>query len=184
MSNVYLGLGTNLGQRRQNLEQALEGLAHFCQITAISSLYESFAWGITTQPNFLNLCIAAETDLPPHTLLARIKQLEVAMGRQPSYRWGPRLIDIDILFFDNLVLEDERLTIPHPYLAERDFVLVPLAEIAPDLQHPLTGKTVLEMAGAVDQGSINLFAQAPWINQQNGNAGISQPVEIKIDPSG
>ncbi len=162
MSNVFLGLGTNLGQRRRNLEQALEGLAHICQITAVSSLYESLPWGISEQPTFLNLCLAATTELAPMRLLAQTKQLEAAIGRQLTYRWGPRLIDIDILFYDDLVITDERLVIPHPYLAERAFVLVPLAEIAPDLCHPLTGQTVGQMATAVDHSSLNLIAPPIW----------------------
>lgn len=163
MGNVFLGLGTNLGQRRRNLEQALVGLAHFCQVTAVSSLYESLAWGVTDQPTFLNACAAAVSEHSPLNLLARIKQLEMAMGRRTSYRWGPRLIDIDILFYDDLVMEDKRLTIPHPLMAERSFVIVPLAEIAPDLRHLLTGKTMSEMATAVDRSNLNLIAHAPWV---------------------
>lgn len=162
MNRVYLGLGTNLGQREQNIRQAVAGLAHFCQLTAVSSLYETLPWGVTQQPAFLNLCAAATTELSPHTLLARLKQLEMALGRQITYRWGPRFIDIDILFYNDLVMADDRLTLPHPRLAERAFVLVPLAEIAADLRHPQTGKTVAEMETAVDCSSVNLYAPAPW----------------------
>lgn len=151
-----------MGQRRRNLEQALAGLAHICQITAVSSLYESLPWGVSEQPAFLNLCLAANIELAPLVLLAQTKQLEAAMGRQITYRWGPRLIDIDILFYDDLVMTDERLVIPHPHLAERAFVLVPLAEIAPNLRHPLTGQTIAQMATAVDQSSLNLIAPPIW----------------------
>ncbi len=164
MNRVYLGLGTNLGRRERNIRQALAGLAHFCQITAVSSLYETLPWGVTEQPAFLHISVAAKTDLFPHTLLARLKQLEMAMGRRPTYRWGPRLIDIDILFYNDLIMNDDRLTIPHPRLAERAFVLVPLAEIAADVPHPQTGKTVAEMETAVDSHDVNLYAPAPWVN--------------------
>ncbi|MCA9932767.1 MAG: 2-amino-4-hydroxy-6-hydroxymethyldihydropteridine diphosphokinase [Ardenticatenaceae bacterium] len=162
MNQIYLGLGTNLGQREQNVKNALTGLAHFCTVTAVSPLYETLAWGVTSQPSFLNFCAAAQTNLAPHTLLTQLKQLEKTMGRTPTYRWGPRLIDIDILFYNDLILNDDRLTIPHPQLAERAFVLVPLAHIAASVRHPQTGKSVEEMVTAVDQSSVNYYAPAPW----------------------
>jgi len=162
MNQIYLGLGTNLGQREQNIRQALTGISSFCVVTAVSPLYETLAWGVTDQPPFLNLCAAAQTAVAPHGLLAQLKQLETTLGREPTFRWGPRLIDIDILFYNELIMSDERLTIPHPRLAERAFVLVPLAQIAPNLRHPQTGQTVLEMSTAVDQSPITHYAPAPW----------------------
>ncbi len=167
MNQVFFGIGTNLGRREQNIRQALAGLAHFCQITAVSSLYETLPWGVTAQPGFLNLCAAAMTELTPHTLLARLKQLEMAMGRQVTYRWGPRLIDIDILLYNDLIMHDDRLTIPHPRLPERAFVLTPLVEIASAVRHPQTGKTLAEMETAVDRGGINYYAPAPWGNGES-----------------
>ena len=150
MHTVFLGLGTNLGERQQNLQQAISGLSRRLQISAISPVYATPPWGVVDQPDFLNLCLQAETSLLPHELIRFLKELERRIGRTKTFRWGPRLIDIDILFYDDLVYEDEGLSIPHPRLAERSFVVGPLADIAPGLQHPLTGKRISELAAAVD----------------------------------
>jgi 2-amino-4-hydroxy-6-hydroxymethyldihydropteridine diphosphokinase len=154
MSTVYLSLGTNIGQRRQNLEQAVAGLEEVLVITAVSPIYQTPPWGMTAQPDFFNLCLAGTTSLSPHDLLHFNQQLEKRLGREKTVRWGPRLIDIDILFYDDLILVDEELTIPHPQLGQRAFVLVPLADIAPDLVHPQTGQTVREMVTAVAADTI------------------------------
>ncbi|MEM7117526.1 MAG: 2-amino-4-hydroxy-6-hydroxymethyldihydropteridine diphosphokinase [Chloroflexota bacterium] len=154
---VYLGLGTNLGERVANLEQALLGLQAVWEETAVSPIYETEPWGDTEQPTFLNLCAAGKTDLAPHELLRFLKQLEEEIGRTPTRRWGPRLIDIDILFYDDLVLESETLTIPHKFVAERPFVLVPLAAIAHDLIHPQIQATVAEMMAETDVDSVAIF---------------------------
>lgn len=153
---VYLGLGTNLGERVANLAQALAGLREVWEETAVSPIYETEPWGDTDQPAFLNLCAAGKTELTPLALLRFIKQLEKEIGRTPTRRWGPRLIDIDILFYDDLVLSSDRLTIPHKFVAERPFVLVPLATIAPDLIHPQTSQTVTQMLAQVDATSVYL----------------------------
>jgi 2-amino-4-hydroxy-6-hydroxymethyldihydropteridine diphosphokinase len=150
MATVYLSLGTNLGQRRQNLERAVAGLGEVMEITAVSPIYQTPPWGLTDQPDFLNLCLQAATSLSPFDLLHFTQELEKEMGREQTVRWGPRLIDIDILFYDDRILHSEELTIPHPQIAQRAFVLVPLADIAPDLVHPETGQTVAEMITAVD----------------------------------
>lgn len=153
MQTIYLGLGTNLGDRTANLQAALDGLAEKLVITAVSPLYQTPPWGVTDQPDFLNLCLAAETDLPPTELLTFVKNLEVELGRQPAKRWGPRHIDIDILFYANQLVETENMTIPHPRLAERAFVLRPLADIAPDFVHPVLGETMADLAARVaDEG--------------------------------
>ena len=154
MNHVFLGLGTNLGQRRLNLQRAVAGLAAGVTITAVSPVYETPPWGIMDQPHFLNVCLSAQTTLSPPALLAFAKNLEIEIGRQPAERWGPRLIDIDLLFYDNLIVDDERVTTPHPRLHERPFVLAPLADVAPDFIHPWRGLTVTEMAAAVDMAGV------------------------------
>ena len=145
MNQIYLSLGSNIGQRRANLERAVAHLSQCVTSTAVSPLYETFAWGVTDQPDFLNLCVAATTTLSPIDLLIFVKKIESMMGREPTVRWGPRLIDIDIIFYNDLILHDDNLTIPHPRLAERAFVLAPLADLAPDFIHPETNITVVQM---------------------------------------
>ncbi|MBK8901858.1 MAG: 2-amino-4-hydroxy-6-hydroxymethyldihydropteridine diphosphokinase [Anaerolineaceae bacterium] len=160
MQPIYLGLGTNLGDRAANLQAALAGLAEKLVITAVSPIYQTPPWGVTNQPDFLNLCLAAETDLPPVDLLSFVKNLEVELGREPAERWGPRLIDIDILFYADEVIETENMAIPHARLEGRAFVLRPLADIAADFVHPVLGKTIAELAAAVDGEGIRPFPNA------------------------
>jgi len=147
-------LGTNLGEREQNMATALARLQERLCLVAVSSLYETAPWGVTDQPPFLNAAIAAETDLSPTELLAFAKGMEREMGRQPSGRWGPRLIDIDILLYGDLVLQTPDLVIPHPRLAERAFVLVPLAEIAPDVIHPGHQQTIQALLARVGREGV------------------------------
>lgn len=150
MNDIFLGLGTNLGEREKNLQRAVNGLAAGMTVTAVSPVYETPPWGVTDQPHFLNICVAGQTTQSPHDLLAFIKQVEQDLGREPTYRWGPRLIDIDILFYDDQVIDDGFLTVPHPRLHERAFVLAPLAEIVPDFVHPVLAKPVAELRDDVD----------------------------------
>ena len=145
MSLMYLSLGSNLNDRYANLQRAIAGLQKHFTITAISPVYLTEPWGDTDQPAFLNICVAAATSVAPHEALRLIKAIEADMGREPTRRWGPRLIDIDILFYDKLVLSDQELTIPHPRIGERAFVLAPLADIIPDFRHPQTNETIEEM---------------------------------------
>lgn len=154
MKDVFLGLGANLEQRCLNLQRAIAGLAAGMTITAVSPVYETPPWGMLEQPHFLNICLAGKTALSPRALLAFARNLEIEMGRQPAERWGPRLIDIDLLFYDNLIINDSQVTAPHPRLHERAFVLAPLADIAPDFIHPLRGLTVTQMAAAVDMAGV------------------------------
>ena len=145
MSIAYLGLGTNLGNRKENLSKAIEAISLKMSISKQSSLYETTAWGYTEQPDFLNQVIQVETDLSPLRLLNFLKKTEVKLGRVENFRYGPRLIDIDILFYDDLIKTTGRLQIPHPRIPERAFVLVPLNEIAPGYIHPVLKKTVAEL---------------------------------------
>ncbi len=163
MHTVYLGLGTNIGNRAANLQAAVTGLAENLNVTAVSPIYETAPWGITDQPDFLNMCLIAETDLPPNELLALLKNLEKEIGRVPGERWGPRLIDIDLLFYAHQIIKTEKLTIPHPELPERAFVLRPLADIAPDFVHPVLGETIAALAAKVDDEGIRPFAPAPTL---------------------
>jgi 2-amino-4-hydroxy-6-hydroxymethyldihydropteridine diphosphokinase len=163
MPTIYLALGTNLGNRPANLRAALNSLAPDIKILAESNIYETPPWGYTDQPAFLNMAVKCETDSDAAPLLKRLKQIEVRVGREATFRWGPRVIDIDILFYDDLVLESEALTIPHPRLHERAFALVPLADIAPDFVHPVLKKTIKELLSQVDSTEIKLFGNGSLI---------------------
>jgi 2-amino-4-hydroxy-6-hydroxymethyldihydropteridine diphosphokinase len=151
---VYLALGTNLGDRHRNLCRAVLSLPASVRLLAESPVYETPPWGVTDQPAFLNMVIRVETDLPPLELLTILKKLEQDMGRQLTVRYGPRLIDLDILFYDDLVLETPALTIPHPRLHERAFVLVPLADLAPGMVHPLLDASIKALREGVDAKGI------------------------------
>lgn len=154
MNTIFLGMGTNLGDRQQNLQRAVDGLAAGMTITAVSQLYETPPWGVDEQPAFFNMCLAANTMQTPDQLLPFIKNLEKKIGRTPTYHWGPRLIDIDILFYNNDIIIEPDLTVPHLHMANRAFVLAPLADIALDFLHPQTGKSVKQMLDAVDKMGI------------------------------
>lgn len=157
MALVYLGLGANLGARRQTLRRTLADLpvAIGGPILRVSRLYQSAPWGVTNQPPFLNLALAAETPLEPRPLLAAVKRLEVAAGRRPSARWGPRLLDIDILLYDDQTVAEPDLTIPHPRLLQRRFVLQPLADIWPAGQ-PLLGRPLAARLADVADQAVSL----------------------------
>ncbi len=155
MHTLYLGLGTNLGNRLDNLQKAVSSLSQIMSVTAVSPIYQSEPWGVTDQPPFLNMCIEASTVLNPNTLLHYLKNLESELGRQKSYKWGPRLIDIDILLYDDTIIDNDSLTIPHAQMAERAFVIVPLADIAPDLIHPVFNKTIAELETAVNHTTLH-----------------------------
>ena len=155
---AYLGLGSNLGRRDNNLAKAIRclcgGPGHESPggITVLraSSIYETSPWGYEDQPDFLNCVLEVSTHLPPAALLERIKAVEQEMGRQPGLRYGPRLIDIDILFYGDVTLDCPHLQIPHPRLHQRAFALIPLAELDHRLVHPGCDSTVGDLARRVD----------------------------------
>jgi len=146
---VYLGLGSNLGDRKTNLEKALQLLGERLTIRQVSSLYQTEPVGHKEQPMFFNAVCRAETDLGPLQLLSLIKGIEAALGRVPSFASGPRSIDVDILLYEGLAMETADLTIPHPRMAERAFVLIPLLELTPELVHPVSGENIKDLVAAV-----------------------------------
>ena len=158
MSIIYIALGTNLGDRLANLRSAIESLAPDVHIIRESTIYETPPWGYTDQPAFLNMVIEAATSLKPRALLTYLKKQEDELGRIESFRYGPRQIDLDILFYDDLVLSEDDLHIPHLRLHERAFVLIPLADLAPELEHPILGQRVHSLLNDVDTSGITPFS--------------------------
>ena len=149
---AYVALGSNLGDSRQHLLDAIEALAALphTAVTARSRIYRTPPWGVTDQPDFLNAVVALETALPPHDLLDALLIIERAAGRQRNgERWGPRTLDLDLLHVADRTVDDERLTLPHPHIANRAFVLLPLHDVAPDLAIPGQGR-VTDLLRSVD----------------------------------
>jgi 2-amino-4-hydroxy-6-hydroxymethyldihydropteridine diphosphokinase len=154
---VYLALGSNMGNRLANLKAAILNLSPQMTVKTKSSVYETPPWGFVEQDAFLNQVVKVETYLEPEPLLRHLKRIEVVLGRVPNFQNGPRLIDIDILFFDNLIIRTPPLMVPHPRLHERAFVLVPLVEIEPELIHPILQRPVSKLLDDVDHSEIKLF---------------------------
>ncbi len=157
---VYLGLGSNLGRREDNLRRAIGKMRRYVRPKRASSVYETAPWGFSQQPDFLNCVLEVAATLTPHRLLTSVKSLEMEMGRQAGVRYGPRLIDVDILFYGGKTLEDPDLQIPHPRLHQRAFVLIPLSELAPELSHPTLKLTVAQLAdGVAGKDGVKLWGQ-------------------------
>lgn len=157
---VYLGLGSNVGNRLANLRMALRLLTPLCRVEETSSLYETAPAGVEDQPSFYNAVCRVTTGLEPRGLLRHVKGVESQIGRRPGVHWGPRPIDIDVLLYGDTVVEEPDLVVPHPRLAERGFVLAPLAELAPRLRHPTLKKTVRRLLDTVgSEGVVEIQAK-------------------------
>ncbi len=146
MNTAYLLAGSNMGNRTAYLQLATKIIEEQCgSIITRSHIYETAAWGVLDQPSFYNQALALQTTLRPGQLMQTLLDIESTIGRQRVQKMGPRIIDLDVLLIDDLVLNTPFLTVPHPYLTERRFALTPLAEIAPSLVHPITNKTITEL---------------------------------------
>jgi len=146
LATVYIGMGSNIGNRESNCWDAIKRMQmKDITIKKTSSMHETEPWGLKEQPKFINMAIEAETRLSPEELLKTLKDIEKDMGRKEGVKWGPRIIDLDILFYNDILIDMENLHIPHPLLHKRDFVLLPLFEIAPDKVHPVLKKTIRQL---------------------------------------
>jgi 2-amino-4-hydroxy-6-hydroxymethyldihydropteridine diphosphokinase len=160
MAKVYLSLGTNMGDRLENLREAVNLLAEKVDVGKVSSVYETEPWGFEDQDRFLNIALSGETDLSPIELLDFTQSIEGAMKRVKTVRYGPRVIDVDILLYGGVAMDTERLTIPHPRMSERAFVLVPLREIAMDEVIP--GESISGLLEKIGSEGVICFRESPW----------------------
>ncbi len=157
-ATAWIALGSNLGDRLATLREAVAGLAGLGSIEARSSVYETDPVGYLDQPPFLNAVICLRTTLEPEPLLEQLLLIETSLGRERSFANAPRTLDLDLLLYDDLLIETAGLTVPHPRLQDRAFVLAPLVQIAPNLRHPLLGQTMAELLAArTDTGAVRLF---------------------------
>jgi 2-amino-4-hydroxy-6-hydroxymethyldihydropteridine diphosphokinase len=152
--HAYIGFGSNLGDRLENCRNAIEALAALppCSLLKTSSFYETSPVGLVDQPAFINGVVLLETDEDAHWLLRQMLEIEKTFGRIRNLKWGPRSIDLDLLFFDDQIINTPELSVPHPSLHERRFVLEPLNEVAPDFRHPSLGKSVADLRNDLKNG--------------------------------
>ncbi len=174
-ATVWLSLGANLGDREGTLREALIMISALpaTRCITISSLYSTAPVGYTEQPEFLNCAACVETGLPPLELLYKLQRIEIALGRKPRTKWHEREIDIDMLLYDDLTLDHQDLVLPHPEMHKRGFVLVPMSEITPDLQHPTLNCTIQELLSALeDQSSVEQAVLPSWNDARNNIVGL------------
>jgi 2-amino-4-hydroxy-6-hydroxymethyldihydropteridine diphosphokinase len=167
VTRVFLGLGANIGNREANMRLALRLLGRACTLVAVSSLYRSEAVvlaGAPPGPDYLNAACEVATELPTDELLRFVKGVEHEIGRRPAERWAPRVIDIDVLLYGDLAVETAELTVPHPLIAERNFVLVPLAELASDVLHPVLGRMIGELVDDIGFAGLEHLAGPEWVD--------------------
>lgn len=166
---VFLALGANLGDRAANMREALRRIGERCRIVAVSSLYESPALvdeGSPAGPDYLNAVAEVEASLAPGEVMRLAKEVERALGREPGGHWAARPIDIDILLYGERAIDTPELTVPHPRMAERAFVLAPLAEIAPEAAHPLLGGTAGDLVAEVDLSGLRHVEGPEWAGDE------------------
>jgi 2-amino-4-hydroxy-6-hydroxymethyldihydropteridine diphosphokinase len=155
---AYLSLGSNIGDRIDNLSQARNVISEHFEIIAESSLYETEPWGYEDQPQFLNQVIEVNVQLSPEEFLKAVKEIENELGREKTFKYGPRNIDIDIVTYGNLVYRSDKLKIPHPHFDQRAFVVVPLQEISPNFRHPITNKDIDSIIESVSTDGVYIFS--------------------------
>jgi 2-amino-4-hydroxy-6-hydroxymethyldihydropteridine diphosphokinase len=157
MTHIFLALGANVGDKKEHIEKAIELLSQKVSNIMCAPLYESKAVGFTDQDNFVNTVVSGDTELPPKELLQFVKGIEQTIGRIYRFRWGPREIDIDIIFYGDMVFHDDGLEIPHPRMQERDFVLKPLCDLDDTVMHPVLKKTARELYDALPKSELAIL---------------------------
>jgi 2-amino-4-hydroxy-6-hydroxymethyldihydropteridine diphosphokinase len=178
LATAYIGLGANLGDRTAMLRTAVQRLETLGRITGVSSLYETEPVGYLEQPAFLNAVVALDTELAPIDLLQALLGIERDLGRRRSFPNAPRTLDLDLLLVDDVTLDTSDFTLPHPRLHERAFVLVPLAELAPEVVHPVSGRTVREMFRVLpNRGGVKVYAPSGWESapDREGSFDVTPP---------